>query len=182
MNLFFRLFLLVWDHWRRPRCLDPLMVSEIRLRLFPNDLDTNGHVNNGRYLTLMDLGRFDYLLSVGIMKHSLRRGWVPVLAGVMVRYRRSLQAFQRVTVRTRLVGWDGPWLYLEQTLTGPEGLASVAYLKGVVKGRRGKVPVDDLLKAAGFRKTSPDLPQAFRDFLAAEEAMYRTVKEREEGG
>jgi acyl-CoA thioesterase FadM len=124
----------------------------------------------------MDLGRFDYLLSVGLMKHSLRRGWVPVLAGVMVRYRRSLQAFQSITLRTRLVGWDGPWLYLEQTITGPQGLASVAYLKGVVKGKRGKVTVDHLLKAAGFEKQSPELPQAFRDFIAAEQAMYDAVK------
>ena len=31
------------------------------MRVWPNDLDTNAHMNNGRYLTLMDLGRFDLM-------------------------------------------------------------------------------------------------------------------------
>src|SRR6185503_3961101 len=42
-----------------PKYSDLKHESNLSLRVWPNDLDLNIHVNNGRYLTLMDLGRMD---------------------------------------------------------------------------------------------------------------------------
>ena len=39
--------------------LRPTDASTVHFLVWPNDLDMNRHMNNGRYLTLMDLGRFD---------------------------------------------------------------------------------------------------------------------------
>jgi hypothetical protein len=56
MNLWLRLFWLALALlWRRK--LDPRHdVSRLTFRVLPTDLDLNGHMNNGRYLTIMDLG------------------------------------------------------------------------------------------------------------------------------
>ena len=55
MSLYLRLFWTVLAlTWRKPIGL--LETSAINLRVWPNDLDVNLHVNNGRYLTLADLG------------------------------------------------------------------------------------------------------------------------------
>ncbi len=58
MNLYLRLFLLGL-RLRLPPCdrAAALAVTEARtpFRVLPTDLDTLMHVNNGRYLTLMDL-------------------------------------------------------------------------------------------------------------------------------
>src|SRR5207253_9062755 len=35
--------------------------------------DTNGHMNNGRYLTLLDLGRLDLLLRIGAARPAMRK-------------------------------------------------------------------------------------------------------------
>jgi hypothetical protein len=43
----------------RPR-LGVLDECRVALRVWPNDLDSNLHMNNSRYLLAMDLGRWDY--------------------------------------------------------------------------------------------------------------------------
>ena len=56
MNLYFRLLIRLWMTWIKPRPLGLLDTSELPGRVWPMDLDTNLHMNNGRYLSLMDLG------------------------------------------------------------------------------------------------------------------------------
>ena len=54
MNLYFRLLLAVLKALRAPRARLGETV-ELTLRVWPTDLDLNGHMNNGRYLTMVDL-------------------------------------------------------------------------------------------------------------------------------
>ncbi len=66
MNLFFRLLrLLLTARWRGR--LGPLDESVLKLRVWPVDLDVNLHMNNGRYLSVMDLGRVDVILRTGLL-------------------------------------------------------------------------------------------------------------------
>ncbi|TMH75049.1 MAG: acyl-CoA thioesterase, partial [Betaproteobacteria bacterium] len=55
MNLYFRLLITILKALRAPR-VTPGDTVELALRVLPTDLDLNGHMNNGRYLTLVDLG------------------------------------------------------------------------------------------------------------------------------
>ena len=62
MNLWFRLAFLILSSVFRPK-IDPVAeTSHLRFRVWPHDLDTSMHLNNGRYWTLMDLGRADLML------------------------------------------------------------------------------------------------------------------------
>ena len=74
------------------------------MRIWPNDLDTNAHVNNGRYLTLMDLGRFDLMTQCGLVSTVLRNRWFPIAGGVMVRFERPLHVFEKNTLKSCIVG------------------------------------------------------------------------------
>ncbi len=56
MYVYARLFKALLAAWRAPK-LGILETSVLRFRVWPNDLDFNFHLNNGRYLTLMDIGR-----------------------------------------------------------------------------------------------------------------------------
>jgi hypothetical protein len=51
LNLYLRLFLTILRALRAPRLVLGDTV-ELTLRVLPTDLDLNGHMNNGRYLTL----------------------------------------------------------------------------------------------------------------------------------
>jgi acyl-CoA thioesterase FadM len=37
-----------------------------QFRVLPNDIDINGHMNNGRYLTMLDLRIVEYFIRVGL--------------------------------------------------------------------------------------------------------------------
>ena len=91
------------------RRIAPLDVSVLRFRAVPTDLDLNMHMNNGRYLTLMDLGRIDLMMRTGMGRLVIREKWMPVIASAMVRFRRSLLPFQKSELHTRLLCWDDKW-------------------------------------------------------------------------
>lgn len=42
--------------------------SHLAMRVWPTDLDVQRHMNNGRYLSLMDLGRMDLLVRSGFWR------------------------------------------------------------------------------------------------------------------
>ena len=62
MNLYFRLILVLVSGFFSKTRTSIMDVHAIWFRVLPNDLDSNLHMNNGRYLTIMDLGRTDALL------------------------------------------------------------------------------------------------------------------------
>ena len=112
MNLLFRLIRVVIAALLRPR-LDMLDTSELTLRVWPNDLDLNLHMNNGRYFTVMDLGRIDLMIRTGVARWMWRRKWTPVVASETMRFPRALKPFQRYRLKTRVLCWDERWIFLE---------------------------------------------------------------------
>ncbi len=93
MNLWLRLLWLIATAWRRPRIDLPFAHSSLRFRVWPHDLDTSLHLNNGRYWTLMDLGRTDLMIRSGLWRPVLRNGWTPVVSAGQIRFRRELRPF-----------------------------------------------------------------------------------------
>lgn len=53
----------------------------IQLRAGLNDIDHYGEVNNGRQLTLMDLGRYDLGVRGGLMKIITQQKWGLAVGG-----------------------------------------------------------------------------------------------------
>jgi acyl-CoA thioesterase FadM len=135
-------------------------VHSVWFRVLPNDLDTNLHMNNGRYLTIMDLGRVDALLRSGLIKSVTREKWMPVIAGVSMIFRRSLSPFERYRLETRLIGWDEKWVYMEQTFIRKNGdLAARGYVKATFLKKGGRVPSADIAAAANYTGLSPALSE-----------------------
>ena len=69
MNVLWRTLLVLLRAQRRLRRegpVDPNSVGRIRIRVLPTDIDLLRHLNNGRYLSLFDLGRWDLLTRTGI--------------------------------------------------------------------------------------------------------------------
>ena len=145
--------------------------SVLHLQTWPNDLDVNGHMNNGRYLSIMDLGRIDLTVRLGFLKPIFKFGWRPVVASIMIRYRRSLNPFQSFELHTRIVSWDHKWFYMEQKFVRHKKTVAIALVKGVFVGQHGNVPIEHLLREIGIAQSAPPLPAAFREWQQAEKTM-----------
>jgi acyl-CoA thioesterase FadM len=167
MNLILRfLWTLVTARLRGPMKL--LDESRLRLRVLPTDLDTNLHMNNGRYLSIMDLGRMDYVARVGLFRIMIRNRWRPLVGTVTIRYRRSLRPFDRFELVTRTVCWDEKWVYMEQRFERRGELIAQAYVK-VLFGTVGRtLRSREVLKALGQEMRSPHMPPAIEALRLAE--------------
>ena len=177
MNLIFRLLRVLVSALFRPR-LEPLDESVVRFRVLPNDLDFNLHMNNGRYLTLMDLGRVDLLVRSGLVRQMRRRRWGGVVASVAVRYRRPLNLFQRYELRTRLLGWDERWVFLEQRFTRRGEPVATAVVKTQFFHAQGRVAPREIADAIGFRGAPPVMPEAIADWQDAEARLQPGAAEK----
>ncbi|MGD8827741.1 MAG: thioesterase family protein [Gammaproteobacteria bacterium] len=171
MNLYFRMLRVLVSAFFRPR-LAPTADSLLQFRVWPTDLDVSRHMNNGRYLTVMDLGRLDLMMRTGLGRLVLRERWMPLVATCMVRFKRSLLPFERFAVRSRLLGWDEKWLYLEQEVVRDSQIVTHALFKTVIRRSGGHVPPAELFSRLGREPVeSPDIPQPVRALMEAEDRI-----------
>lgn len=133
--------------------------SSVDMRVRLADCDVNLHVNNGRYLSLMDIGRIDHAGRSGLIALFRRNGWKPLAGGETIRFRRELRLGARYTLHTRCAGWDDGWSFWEQEFERADGsLAARAYVKVAIMGREGRLPSATVIEALGLDPTSPELP------------------------
>lgn len=134
---------------RRPR-LDLTAVSRVSFRVWPTDIDLMMHMNNGRYLSYMDLGRVDLTERTGLATVLQAHGISAVVGAQTITYRKSLQPFQRFTVESRLVGTDERAFYIEQRFV----VRGEVYARAIVRGRlisktKGTLKVAELKEVTG---------------------------------
>jgi acyl-CoA thioesterase FadM len=167
MNLYFRLLLtLVKTFFKAPIKVGDTI--DCRFRVWPNDLDINGHMNNGRYLTIVDLALIEYFIRCGFLRTLVKRGWRPMLGGSMIHFRRGLQPFQRYTLRFRLVSWDERWNYMAFEFVRDGNVAAGGLSKGAVVGAKGFVGNAAAYAAMGLSEPSPAEPETVTRWRAAD--------------
>lgn len=159
MNLFLRLLLLLLTYRFRPRC-EKLGPARKRFVVWPPDLDVLWHVNNGVYLSMLDVARVDWMLRSGMAGPIRQRGYYPVVAAETIRFRKSLQLFQSFDVETRVLGWDErAFIVQHRFLRGEELVAEAIVRARFLKRKGGTVTSAELLAAIGVAEASPELPE-----------------------
>lgn len=144
--------------------------SELRLRVWPNDIDVYPEMNNGRYWTLMDLGRYDLAARTGLMRLAHKKGWSFVVAGGSIRYRRRLPPFRVFTLRTSLVGHDERWFYFVQEFVRRGTVAAQSVVRAGLRTEKEMIPVEAVLRPFGRGDWSPALPDWVGAWIEAERA------------
>lgn len=167
MNLLLRLLRVLIATRFRGR-IDVLEESVLNLVVWPTDLDLNLHMNNGRYLSVMDLGRVDHVARTGLLRLIVRNRWQPVLGTATIRYRRSLRLFQRYRLITRVVCWDEKWAYMEQRFERDGHLMAQAYVKALFRTGRRTLRSREVLNALGRMQRSPAMPPVIEALRLAE--------------
>ncbi|MEI4195749.1 acyl-CoA thioesterase [Roseovarius sp. E0-M6] len=136
----------------------------------PWDIDLWWELNNGRTLTIFDLGRIPLAMRTGLVGVLRKKRWGLTIAGAMVRYRRRVRMFDKVEIRSRAVCWDDRFIYIEQSMWKRNGECSshVVY-RSAITGKDGIVPPDDVLIALEHDRKSPEMPAWIRAWVDAEE-------------
>jgi len=149
----------------------PMVVGETHvthLICWPWDIDLWMELNNGRTLTLMDLGRIVLFRRMGFIAAMRHRRWAGTIAGASVRYRRRVRMFDRVEIQSRIIGWDARFTYAEHAIWKGGECCSHALLRMAVTGAAGIIPSAEIARELGLAETSPPLPDWVEAWTGAE--------------
>ena len=135
---------------------------------WPWDLDPFRELNNGRTLTLFDLGRIPLARRTGIGRVLAAQGWSITVAGSAPRYRRRVVVFDRLRMHSRCIGWDARFLYMEQSMWRGAECTSHVVIRSAIVGSAGIVPPSQAMAAMGLPVESPPLPDWVQAWIAAE--------------
>ena len=178
MNLYLRFFVNILKNLLFPKPLDVFSQSSLKMRVLPNDLDANLHMNNGRFLTLMDIGRSDFTMRVGLHKAMLREKWGAVATAINVVYLRPLKVFDQYELRTKLLSWDDMWFYMEQRFVKDGMIVASAVVKATfVKGNKRIAPQQVIEKTVPHIPQAPDFPDYLKELVEGEDAFIKRLKE-----
>lgn len=132
---------------------------EYPLICWPWDVDPFMEMNNGRQMTMFDIGRFQYGKRGGLLRCLRENKWGLAVAGSSVQYRKRILPFQKLTMHTLLLARDEQWFYFQQTLLRKNDVCSSALVRTcVLKPGRGALPTQPVAEAMGWPDWRGDLP------------------------
>lgn len=149
MNLMFRFVYHVFIS----RFLKPIGLNDteiVKMRVWPNDIDVNIHLNNGRYLSIMDLGRTRMSIRSGLYHKALKNGWgFGVVGGVNITYLKSLGLFQSYYLTSKIAGHHDGWIFIEQRFESRGKLVAAALVKVVFLKDKKRLPIEEMITQLG---------------------------------
>ncbi len=137
-------------------------------RCWPQDIDLFMEMNNGRILTILDLGRTALAYRVGLMDVLKQQRWGLTMAGVSVRYRKRIRPFVKFRVVSKAVGWDDKFMYLDQSIWIGEECAVQALYRSALTDKNGLVRPDRLLEVITVEEPQPPLPDWVQNWVDAD--------------
>jgi len=173
MNLYLRLLRVLIGSWFETdtHYSEPV---ETAFRVWPHDLDAFGHMNNGRYLQIMDVARTHWMKRAGIVAAIGKNRWAPILGGGFIRYRYSLRLWQSYRVRSRLLCWDKQWFFLEHVFIDAKNRhVAVGISRAALRANGKWVATDKVAQEVQPGAASPSVPAYVMEWLELEEEMFR---------
>jgi acyl-CoA thioesterase FadM len=176
MNLWFRLLFDLFTMRFREK-VSWQQVGKRTFRVWPSDLDIFRHMNNGVFLSLLDLGRYDLAMRSGIWQQWKKLGWYPVVVAETITFRKSLMPWQKFVLESKVIGWDDQAVYFEQRFVVGEEIYTKAFVRiRFLKRARGIVtPAEVVAQLGGWQGPQPVLPQWLK--LWADQTALPKVKE-----
>lgn len=155
---------------RRAPTLPATQAVASNFRVLPHDIDINRHLNNGRYLQLIDLNRAEWLIRTGIWAVIRRNQWKPILGAVSIQYHRELRLWDRARIETSLLGWDNRWTYLEHRVLNDSGRTmALCFAKAGFRSRGHWVDPENLRAQLPYPLSPMELPGPVHDLLKFDE-------------
>jgi acyl-CoA thioesterase FadM len=147
---------IITSKFKKKLTLDSLESDIIKLRVLPQDIDPFMELNNGRYVTLLDLGRFGYGSKVNMGKFLKKNNWSLTIVGTYNEYRHRLRLFQKFELKTKIIGYDNRWFYFSQKIERNNKVHMASVVKFAFTSKEGIVSPEKVIPAMG-KDYNPDL-------------------------
>lgn len=159
---------LVTGHFKpKAKLTDTLVTTH---RAWPWDTDMFMELNNGRILTLFELGRWPTVFQFGIARALWRSRIAFAIAGVSVRYRKRIPLMAKYTMVTKFECWDDRFIYANQTMWLGRDCANQMLIRIALRSPTGTITPDAFLTRAGMPQSSPPMPGWIAAWIEADKA------------
>lgn len=139
---------------------------ELKFRVIPF-LDTDfSRLFTHSYSAFMALGRWHYVFDSELRGVAIRNKWAPVTTSETITYQKSIKAFSKVTLQTKLIAWDEQRFYLEQTFWVRGEMKARCILEGLIRSPKAILKPGNVFKEAGMSETSPEFPEDLKKWIA----------------
>jgi acyl-CoA thioesterase FadM len=159
--------------------VDVLATTRVRLRVWPNDLDYNLHVNNGRYLALAQISGVYWFVRTGSLGIARQHKAFLVIGDALAKFRHDLKVFQTFEIHTRVIGWDSKWVFFEHRFVRKDRVIGVVAGRAVLKAQSGTIDLQVVSAELGHSAPSPKLPEWVRCFDQGAELLSELVRDEE---
>ena len=141
-------------------------VIECRAGLF--DIDMYMELNNARYLSYMELGRWDFAARSGFSDLMKKNQWGIAVGGISKRYRRRIPFLSRFVLTTKLICHDGRWFYFLQETLRDNKICSSAVIKIGVVSKQGLVAATEVIAQLDRSDWGHEIPDWVNAWIEAE--------------
>lgn len=117
------------------------------------------------YSQYMGLARWNLLFNSEFRTAAFQRGWVPVTTKETIVYKKSVKAFDRVKLVTRIVHWNDRRFYIEHVFYVKNNICAITYVEGLVKAPKGHIEPVEAFRQMGVTRISPPLPEAMQGWI-----------------
>lgn len=159
MKLWLRL---LWAHlsWRWRSKVTVADVGVREFMVWPTDIDIFRHMNNGIYLTLLDLARFDLMKRAHTWQKLKKQKVHPVVVQETITFRKSLRPWLRFNVETKIIGWDDQAFFIGQrfVVKGEIYAEAVVKLRFLQSPKGTPTPTEVNERLGGWPGEEPKLP------------------------
>ena len=146
MNLIVRMLYILISSFFKPSLSIGKTKNTLTLRVLPNDIDINLHMNNGRYLTICDLSRVDVFIRTGLAKTMMKNNWIPVISEHTMKYKKPLKTFQKYTLKMEISDWDEKYFYMLHTFIVGDRVVAEGTSKGCILAKEGVITPENVME------------------------------------
>jgi acyl-CoA thioesterase FadM len=154
--------------------LDPSAEWRTSGRVWPFDTDLT-IVNNSVYFFYFELARWEYIYRTSALKHMRATRSVPLVTSQSIRIVRPMRRFQKFTVISKLSFWDSKSVYIDQRIESGGKLVAYGFVKGVIRGPDGVVPIESVIQGWGIPFFQPPPDERFDQFNRAEDLTFERI-------
>ena len=150
--------------------------TTLSMRCGISDIDPYLEINNGRYQTLADIGRFNHGFRTGFFSKARKYKIYFTVAGASIKYRYRIPFGEKFKMTTKIIYVDDKWTYYLHKFIVKNRITSTLLVRtGVVKN--GKlIRSEEASKIFNFNIPKVNLPIWVNDWIKSDENNPSFIK------
>jgi len=150
--------------------------TTLSMRCGISDLDPYLEINNGRYQTLADIGRYNHGFKTGVFSIAKKNKLYFTVAGASIKYRYRIPFGEKFKMTTKIIYVDDKWTYFLHKFIVKNQITSTLLIRsGVVKN--GKlIKSKEVSKIFNFNIPKTTLPTWVEYWIKSDENNPSFIK------